>query len=505
MSSERRLQAKPLQLMTAASMAALLAGCAVGPDFKHPDAKAPNGYTAEKVDLAAAAGTETKQNLAVGQRISGQWWEVFHSKQLDTVLSEALANNQDLAAARATLAQAQSAVDAAGGALWPHVQMAAGVSRQQTNGSSSGFDSLHQDFSLYTVGPNVSYTLDLFGLDRRQIEEQQAVAEFREYSVDAAYLTLCGNVVNQAITIASVRAQIAIYDEILADDQRNLNNVSELLSLGEATRTDVEQARTQLDTDRASLPTLQQQLAAAKHALAALVGQAPANWVAPDFDLSEFTLPGELPVSVPSDLIHQRPDILSAEANLHAASAAIGVATAQMYPQLNLTGTFQQQIINPANLFSGAGSIWSIAAQLTAPIFQGGTLEAQRQGAVAAFKSQAATYQQTVLNAFQQVADTLTALENDAQLVDRQRAASESANTARSLIRETYRGGGVTILQVLDAERSYAQARLGYTRAEAQRFVDSAQLFNAMGGAWWDWRANDKEMSAKSETATMKP
>jgi NodT family efflux transporter outer membrane factor (OMF) lipoprotein len=502
---ESRLPAGPRGLTAVAGLAALLTGCAVGPDFHHPDAKPPEGYTSEKLNLAAAAGVEAKQNLAVGKKISGQWWELFHAQRLDAVFNEALADNQNLAAARASLAQAQTSISAAAGAFWPHVQMATGVSRQQANGASSGFDGLHSDFSLYSIGPNVSYTLDAFGLTRRQVEQQQALAEFREYQLDAAYLTLCGDIVNQAITIASTRQQIDIYREIIADDERNLNNVSEQLALGEATRTDMEQARTQLNTDRAQLPPLQQQLSAAKHAMATLVGKSPSEWVAPDFDLSEFTLPDELPVTIPSELLRQRPDILSAEAQLHAASAAIGVATAQMYPQVNLTATLAQQAIDPANLFTGAGTIWSIAAQLTAPIFQGGTLEAQREGAVAAFQSQAATYQQTVLTSFQQVADTLTALQNDAESLDRWRSATESADAERGLIRETYRSGGVTILQVLDAERSFAVASLSYTRSNAQRYIDSAQLFNAMGGGWWDWRAKDNEMAAKSVPATMKP
>jgi NodT family efflux transporter outer membrane factor (OMF) lipoprotein len=235
--------------------------------------------------------------------------------------------------------------------------------------------------------------------------------------------------------------------------------------------------------------------------LAILVGKAPASWVAPDFDLAEFTLPEELPVSMASELLRQRPDILAAEAQLHAASAAIGVATAAMYPSITLTGSFAQQAIHPGNLFMGASSIWSIASQLSAPIFQGGALRAQKQGAVDAFRVEAANYQQTVLTSFGQVADTLTAIENDAQLLDRQRSASESAGTARALIQETLRGGEVTVLQVLDAERQYAQARLGYTRAKAQRFVDTAQLFNAMGGGWWDWRAKDEGTTAQSVSA----
>lgn len=474
----------------------LLASCAVGPDFSRPDAQAPNGYTAEQLDLHVPAGAEAAQSLAIGKRISGDWWQLFHSKQLDTVLNQAIAGNQDLAAAQATLSQAQSAVDQSAGALWPHVQMAAGVGRQQINGSSSGFDSVHDDFSLYTVGPNVSYTLDLFGLNRRQVEQSQALAEAQEYQLAAAYLTLCGNVVDQAIAIASTRAQISILNEIIADDDKNLKNVSDLQAGGEATRTDVEQTRSQLDADRALLPPLQQQLSVAKHALAILVGKAPSQWVAPDFDLAEFTLPAELPVSVPSELVHQRPDILTAEAQLHAASATIGIATAQMYPQISLSAMFNQQIIDPANLFSGAGSIWSVASQLTAPIFQGGTLLAEKHEAVSAFNAKAASYKQTVLTAFGQVADTLTAIENDAELVDRERSASDSALMTRQLTEETFRGGGITVLQVVDSERQYSQARLAYIKAQAQRFVDSAQLFNAMGGGWWDWRAKDAPASA---------
>jgi NodT family efflux transporter outer membrane factor (OMF) lipoprotein len=503
MYSESGPSTRPRHLAFAASVASLLAGCAVGPDFSRPDANAPNGYTAEKLDLQEAAGAEAKQSLAIGKKISGSWWQLFHSKQLDEVLNLALADNQDLAAAQATLAQAKEAVDQSAGALWPHVQMTAGVGRQQTNNASSGFDSVHSDFSTYTIGPNVSYALDIFGLNRRQVEQSAALAEAQEYQLAAVYLTLCGNVVNQVIAIASVRQQIAIVNEIVADDDKNVKNVSELLSLGESTRTDVEQARSQFTADRATLPPLQQQLSVAKHALAILIGRAPAEWVAPDFDLAEFTLPEELPLSVPSELVRQRPDILSAEAQLHAASAAIGVATAQMYPQINLSASFTQQIVDPANLFSGAGSIWSVAAQLTAPIFQGGTLAAQRRGAVDAFNAKAATYKQTVLTSFGQVADTLTAIDNDAQLLDRQRSAQDSAATTRQLIQETYRGGGVTILQVLDSERQYAQARLGYTRARAQRFTDSAQLFNAMGGAWWDWRNSEPAAAAKSASASI--
>jgi NodT family efflux transporter outer membrane factor (OMF) lipoprotein len=491
---EYRLPSARHRRVTAAvSSAALLAGCMVGPDFSHPETRQPDGYTSENLNLETAAGREDKQSLAIGKKISGEWWRLFHSTRLNRVLEEALAGNLNLAAAKATLAQARDAVDQAAGALWPHAQLTAGVSRQQTNQASLGINSPHVVSNLFTVGPNVSYALDLFGGTRRQVEQQEALAEFQEYQLAAAYLSLTGDVVTQAIAIASAREQVKVIRDIIADDEKNVKLQGDLLALSEATRTDVEQARSQLTADRTLLPPLRQQQSVARHAMAVLIGKAPSEWTAPDFDLSEFTLPDELPLSLPSELVRQRPDILAAEAQLHAASAAIGVATAQLYPNITLTASFAQQALSPGNVFMGASSIWSIASQLTAPIFQGGALEAQKQGAVDAFVAKSAGYQQTILTSFGQVADVLTAIENDAQLLDQQRSASESAGTTRQLIGETFRTGSVTVLQVLDAERQYEQARLGYTKAKAQRLLDSAQLYNAMGGGWWDWRAKESK------------
>jgi NodT family efflux transporter outer membrane factor (OMF) lipoprotein len=484
-------------LIVTVGLGAILAGCAVGPDFSHPEIRQPTEYTSKTLDLETAAGREAKQSLAIGKKISGEWWRLFHSTRLDSVFEQALSGNLNLAAAKATLAQAQDAVDQAGGALWPHVQFTAGVSRQQTNQATVGINSPHVISNLYTIGPNVSYALDIFGGTRRQVEQQLALAEYQEYQLAAAYLTLTGDVVTQAIAIASAREQIKVVLEIIADDEENVKLQADLLALRQATRTDVEQARSQLAADRALLPPLRQQQAVAEHAMAVLVGKAPGEWTAPDFDLSEFTLPDELPVSLPSELVRQRPDILAAEAQLHAASAAIGVATAQMYPNITLSASFAQQALSPGTVFTEASSIWSIASQLTAPIFQGGALEAQKQGAVDAFTAKTAGYKQTILTSFGQVADVLTAIENDAQLLDQQRSASESAETTRRLISETFRGGNITVLQVLDAQRQFEQARLGYTKAKAQRLLDSAQLFNAMGGGWWDWNA--AEANARAE------
>jgi NodT family efflux transporter outer membrane factor (OMF) lipoprotein len=484
-----------LRCMCCCAATLWLAGCAVGPDFKRPEAPDLKKYTAETVNLAAA-GSEDKQSLGIGKKISGQWWQLFKSKRLDAVLDQAITQNLTLFAAKSTLDQARDAVDQSVGGLWPHVQLTAGASRQQTNQAALGINSPHVVSNLYTVGPNVSYTLDLFGGVRRQVEQQEALAEYQEYQLDAAYLTLTGDVVTQAIAIASAREQMKAASEIIADDERYVKLISDQLAVGEATRTDLEQARSQLTADRTLIPPLVQQVNVAKHALAVLVGKAPAQWLAPDFDLAEFALPPELPLTLPSELVHQRPDILSAEAQLHAASAAVGVATAQLYPNITLSGSFAQQALSTSNLFTGASSIWSLGSQLTAPIFQGGALTAQKQGAVDAFKSKAATYQQTVITAFAQVADVLTALQYDAQFLTQEREALESAARSLQLSRQTFGRGSITVLQVLDAARQYEQARLAYIKAKAQRYLDTSQLFNAMGGGWWEWRAVDASAAA---------
>lgn len=484
----RRAGALPRAALVLTSVAALLTGCMVGPDFERPAAPQTNGYTPQKVDIAKAAGEEEQQHLAMGQKISGDWWKLFRAQRLDAVIRRAIADNQTLAAAKATLAQAQTAVAQASGALLPRLDLSAGASRQRQNELSLGIASPPSEFNLYSIGPNISYTLDVFGGERRQIEQQEAIAQYQDYQLDAAYLTLTGNVVNQAVAIASARAQIDAMNAVIQDDEKNVQLVAEELKSGAVLRTDLEQAKSQLAADRNLLPPLQQQLATARDAMAVLVGQAPADWRAPDFSLDEFTLPADLPVSLPSALVRQRPDILAAEAQLHAASAAIGVATAQEYPQFNLTGSFLQESLSPHNMFFAEGTLWSIAAQMTAPIFHGGELVAAKQGAVEGFNVRFAQYKQTVLTSFAQVADTLQALENDAALVDGQRKALESAQTTLQLTRETFSSGNVSVLQVLDAQRLYEQARLGYARARSQRLLDSAQLVTAMGGGWWDWR-----------------
>jgi NodT family efflux transporter outer membrane factor (OMF) lipoprotein len=473
----------------------LVVGCAVGPDFVRPAPPPTQDYEAGGMPRPdVAEPTETQQRFALGQKISNDWWQLFRSPRLDGVLQETIAGNLTLAAAKTTLTQAQQGVLQAAGALYPQLDLAAGAQRQRVNFSAIGINQQGPIINLFNIGPTVSYALDVFGGYRRRLEQQEALAEYEGWELDAAYLTLTGNAVTQALQIASARAQIAAVETIIADDERNLELVRTELKAGEATQLDVQTAQSQLAADRTLLPPIRQQLSVARHALSVLSGRAPGDWAPPDFDLAEFTLPEELPVSVPSQLVRKRPDILAAEAQLHAASAAVGVATAQLYPSLNLTASFEQFATKPSKLFAPESSIFDFGGNLLAPIFHGGALRAQKQAAVDAFDGAYASYKQTVLTSFGQVADSLQALSHDAELLEAEHRALDSAETQLRLTRTSYSYGNVGILQVLDAQRQTEQARLGHVRAQAQRFIDTVQLLTAMGGGWW--QAQDQTAQA---------
>jgi NodT family efflux transporter outer membrane factor (OMF) lipoprotein len=347
-------------------------------------------------------------------------------------------------------------------------------------GGSSG-----SPVNIFSLGPTVSYAPDVFGGTRRQVEQAAALAESQDRQLAAAYLTLTGNVASQAIGVAGTRLEIAAVEEIIADDEKNLDLVRAKLDAGKAARTDVLTAEAQLMNDRVLLPPLLQQLSVARDALSVLLGRFPAEWSPPDFDLARLTLPGELPVTLPSDLVHQRPDILEAEANLHAASAAIGVATAQMYPSIVLSASAGLEAVMTSGLSEGVKEMWSLASAVSTPIFEGGALVAQRRGAVDAYRGSLAVYRQTVLEAFGQVADTLQALAHDAELVVAARRALDVADASLALQRESYEAGKSNVLLLLDSQRLDQQARLAYARAETERYEDTSQLFVAMGGRWW--------------------
>jgi NodT family efflux transporter outer membrane factor (OMF) lipoprotein len=470
----------------------LLGGCAAGPDFVRPAPPSVTRYTPDKVTLNLDPGEgEPAQQLIGAQPIPAAWYSLFHSPGLDEVVRQALAGSPTIAAARATLAQAQQAVIQARGAYYPELDLAASAQRQQGPAALLGQQPGRQlpVYNLYMVGPLASFSPDVFGATARRVEQQKSLAQRQAFELAAAQLTVTGEVVTEAITIASARAQLDALNDIITDDEKTRALVQQKFEAGRAPRTDVLIAESQQANDRALLPPLQQQLAAAEDAMTALTGRYPAQWSPPAFALSDFTLPAELPVILPSALVHKRPDIMAAEAQLHAASAAVGVATAQMYPTVNLSASLESAATSPDALFQGSGLIWSVAGGLAAPIFHGGALKAQRQGAIEAFRASSASYRQVVLQAFGQVADTLRALDHDARLVESERNAFDIARTSVTLQRLGYDAGKIDILKLVDAERSYQQARIGYARAEAQRYLDSAQLFAAMGGGWSEDRA----------------
>jgi NodT family efflux transporter outer membrane factor (OMF) lipoprotein len=482
----------PEVLIAASVLTAVVSGCTVGPDFRPPDAPATTRYTApgESNAHVADAGTAApRQTVVLGNKVISDWWTLFRSPDLDQLIKQSIADSPTLEAAKARLAAAREAVTAATGALYPQIGVSASATREKVSAASFG---LHPDavplppnFNLFQIGPTVSYALDLFGGTRRQIEQSAASADVQLDALDAAYLALTGNVVTEAIGVATIRGQQKAVSDTLDIDRQNLSLVQRERQAGTVPDSDVITAASQLATDETELPGLDQQLSVARHALAVLLGRAPGDWSSPDFNLATLTLPGQLPVSLPSELVHQRPDIQAAEARLHAASAQIGIATAQLYPSITLSGGVGVAGLDAGHLFDPAGLVWSVAAGLTQPIFDGGTRRAERRAALALFKAAAADYRQTVLQAFGQVADILQALTHDADLLAAQQHALDLASEAVRLQRANYANGGTGILALLDAQRQHQRARLGYVRAEAQRYQDTIQLLVAMGGGWW--------------------
>ncbi len=457
----------------------LLAGCVVGPDYTRPTISPESGYTRSAVEIAGAGPADPEQRLAIGEKVAAQWWQLFQSRDLDETVRLALAASPTMASARANLAQANYVLAAARATYLPAVDVDAQVSRDRING-----EPVAATPTVFSVGPVVTYGPDLFGRTRRIVEQQSALAEFQFNELGAAYLSVAGNTIAQALAIASVRAQISAVEDVLAADRNNLELVQIEFEAGKAARTDVLSAQSQLAADQALLPPLRQQLAIARHALTVLAGKSPAEWSAPDFDLASLSLPVDVPVAVPSDLVRARPDILAAESQLRAANAAVGIATANLYPSLTLSASWTREAGSARGLFNDATRVESLFGGLTAPIFHGGALQAQRAAATEAFAAASQVYRQTVLAAFGQVADLLRALQHDAELLAAQQNALETSQASLSLIQESYAAGRANLLQVLDAQRLCAQSRLGYVRAKAQRFSDTAQLFAAMGANW---------------------
>lgn len=463
---------------------AAISGCAVGPDFKAPAAPDTNRYTAEQLPDRTAATAVTggeAQTFQPGKAVPEQWWTLFGSNQLNQLVEQAFNSSPSVESADAALRRAQENLKAQRGSLFPSLDANASAQRQRASGAAFGQATDSSSlYSLYNASVDVSYTLDLFGGVRRGIEAQAAVVDFQRYQLQATYLTLAANVVTSSISEASLRAQITATDEIIAAFERQLKITEQQYELGGVSTAEVLSARSNLASTRATLPPLQKQLSAVQNQLAVYLGRLPSERESTHFELAELTLPQELPLSVPSELVRQRPDIRAAEASLHQASAQVGVATANMYPQLSISGSFGSQALSSGDLFND--HIWNIGAGLTQPLFHGGSLNAQRRAAIAAFDQSAADYRNTVLKAFQNVADSLRALETDAESLSAQHEAMTAAQSSLDLTEKQYALGSVSYLNLLTAQRQYQQARISYLQALASRYQNTAALFQALGG-----------------------
>jgi NodT family efflux transporter outer membrane factor (OMF) lipoprotein len=476
-----------------------LGGCAVGPDFKRPDAPTDRAYIASPIGTLGSAGPgQTEQRLDLGARLRTDWWTLLQSPALDETVALALANNQTLAAAQANLAKAQEDVAVARGGLYPQVDLAGGVGRRQYGASFLGPQAFtFPAFSAFTVGPSVSYDPDVFGGTHRRIELAGADAEVQEQALSGARLQVAADTVIEAVQIAAIQALIDATRDVIASDEQNLKLVQAARGTGVASQMDVTTAQSQLDSDRARLPPLQQQLYVAQDALATLVGKSPASWAPPRLDLATLNLPQNIPLVFPSELVRARPDIRAAETQLHAASAAVGIATADLYPRISLTAAIAQE-----GLVGGpTGAAWSLVGGLTAPLFHGGALSANRRAAQDAYQSAFAQYQQTVLIAFQQVADNLHGLATAADAVRTEQQALDSATTALRLTRLGYGVGNAGIVQVLDAQRLQLLAELNLIQAQTRRYVQTINLFVAAGGGLTDDSAHSVR-DAKAPDAT---
>jgi len=425
------------------------------------------------------------QTFVTAADLPAEWWQLFNSPELDRLIKEGIRNHPSLAAAQAALVKAREDLRATqGSVLFPAVNGNLQASRQRTSGNVNTGDS--SIYNLYNASVGVSYTLDIFGGGRRQMEMYSALIDYQRYNYEAAYLTLTANIVTTTIAEASLRAQIEATREIIATEEKQLDLLNRQFELGAVSKSEVLSQEAQLAITRTSLPPLEKQLDQTRHALAVLTGQFPGASNPPRFNLDALQLPATLPVSLPSALVRQRPDIRASEALLHQACAAVGVATANLYPQITLSAGYGVQAIGTDILFNGQSVVWNLGAGLLQPVFRGGELLARRRSAIAAYDQAQAQYRQTVLNAFQDVADVLTALETDARTLQAQVQALSAAKSSMDMVEKQFALGAVNFSTLLTAKRDYQKTRINVLAARAQRYSDTAALFQALGGGWWN-------------------
>jgi len=457
-------------------------GCAVGPDFHRPAAPTDRAYTPEPTGVTVAADGKA-QRFVEGERVVADWWRLLECPQLDAIVAQAVAANPGLEAARASLRKSHDNLQAGYGVFFPQANASAGASRQRYNLAPGVLPS--STFNLFSLSGTVSYALDIWGGERRAVEGLRAQVDEQRYALAGTYVMLTGNIVDAVIAQAAYRDQIEATLAAIALEREQLRITEAQANGGTVPYANVLTIQSQIASTEATLPPLEEKVDQAAHLLAALSGLTPANWQQSRLALADLKLPGDVPVTLPSELVRQRPDILVAEETLHAANASIGVATAAMLPSLTLSAGFGVNSTSPANLLASNSPFWSLGAGLTQPIFRGGTLYYQRKAAIDARDEAAADYRQTVLGAFQQVADTLRGLQHDAEALTAQTEAVETAEKALHLIQANYQAGIATYLQVIVADEQYLQAKIGYVESVAQRLQDTVALYVALGGGWW--------------------
>ncbi|MEO8777334.1 MAG: efflux transporter outer membrane subunit [Rhodanobacter sp.] len=464
-----------------------LAGCTVGPDYQRPAPPAVSRFTAQALPATTAAAHTADgdaQRFLQGHDVPARWWTTFGNAELTRRVNTALQHSPSIASAQAALRQAQENARAAAGSNFPSVDASAGATRQKQSGASVGGALPLSPLTVYNASVNVSYDVDLFGATRRGIEAQAALADVQRAQVDATYLTLAANVVTASLQEASLREQLRATEEIAGSQRKSLHIAEQQQQIGAKSLSDTLAVRTQLATTEATLPPLRAQLAATRNQLATYLGTTPAQLELAPLRLDAITLPQDIPVSLPSTLVEQRPDIRAASAQLHAATAQVGVATAAMLPQLSLSASGGSQALNAGDLFAAGTRAWSLGLGLTQPLFHGGELRHKKRAAQAGLDKALADWQQTVLVAFQNVADALQALQFDAQGLAAQTTAEGAAAQQLALIRQQYQVGATGYLNLLNAERSYQQSRIALIQSRSARLADTAALYAALGGGW---------------------
>jgi NodT family efflux transporter outer membrane factor (OMF) lipoprotein len=478
-------QQRVYRIITSVFVTGLLAGCAVGPDFKRPIAPAVADYTATPLSTPTASVPTAfgeSQRLVEGGRVNQQWWQELGSTRLDALIAEASQASPTLTSARATLRQAQERYAAqAGSTLYPQAEANLTSQRQRLNPNSSGLTGDVREFDLYNASVGVHYNLDLAGSNRRALEALAARCDYQQYQLEGARLTLVSNIVTTAVAQARLAAQLQGTEAILHSQEEQLRLTGERVRLGQAAPADVLTLQTQVEQTRAGIPLLRNQFQQSEHLLAVLAGRAPGAGGLPSFSLQEFTLPAALPLIVPSELVRNRPDIQAAEALLHAANAEYGVAVANLYPQLNLSANLGSQALTTGALFGSGSAIWNLVGQLTQPLFNPG-LPAEKRAALASLDAAAANYQTVVLESLRNTADVLRALENDAQRLTALSAANAAAQGSLESMQLRYVLGAASYVQLLIAQQQAQQTQFDLFAAQAQRLVASTALFQAMGG-----------------------